>query len=417
MKRETSDLEYKREPSKTYLKTVSAYANYGTGQILFGVDDEGNTVGLNDPKKACLSIEHAINDSMTPVPRFTLALDDETKTVTLTVFEGDSKPYLYKGKAYRRSDSSTVEVDRAEYRRLVLKGSNTTFDALESAHQSLSFNTLSAALIDKLGIKALDNSALVSLELKKADGGYTNAAALLADENSFFGIDIARFGDSINVILFRRTLERQSVLRQLSGTMSVFDDYYTYEEIIGFERVKKESVPREAFREAVANALVHRRWDVNESIAIRMFPDRIEVTSPGGLPNGMSEEAYLSGGPSIARNPILANLFFRLGYIERFGTGIPRIIESYADRAASPRFRIDSSCITVILPTDEAGALSTEERAILRAVPQGALMTRKEIEHAVGTSKDKTIRLINGLVEKGFIGKTGSGRATKYHRC
>ena len=199
--------------------------------------------------------------------------------------------------------------------------------------------------------------------------------------------------------------------------MTVFDDYYTYEEIIGFERVKKESVPRQAFREAVANALVHRRWDVNGSIAIRMFPDRIEVTSPGGLPDGMSEEAYLSGGPSIARNPILANLFFRLGYIERFGTGVPRIIDSYADRAASPGFRIDSSCITVILPTDEAGTLSTEERAILRAVPRGALMTRKEIERAAGTSRDKAIRLINSLVEKGVIGKTGSGRATKYHRC
>ena len=79
--------------------------------------------------------------------------------------------------------------------------------------------------------------------------------------------------------------------------------------------VSLELVPREAYREAIANALVHRCWDVNASINVRMFPDRIEVTSPGGLPDGITEEMYLAGGPFVARNPILANVFFRLGHI------------------------------------------------------------------------------------------------------
>ena len=99
--------------------------------------------------------------------------------------------------------------------------------------------------------------------------------------------------------------------------------------------VSLELVPREAFREAIANALVHRCWDVNASINVRMFPDRIEVTSPGGLPDGITEEMYLAGGPSVARNPILANVFFRLGHIERFRTGIPRIIEASIFRPLS----------------------------------------------------------------------------------
>lgn len=97
--RETSNLECKRQLSKTYLKTVSAFANYGTGKIVFGVDDDGISVGLDDPDDACLRIENAINDSLNPVPHFTLEITEDD-AVILTVCEGSAKPYLCHGKAY-----------------------------------------------------------------------------------------------------------------------------------------------------------------------------------------------------------------------------------------------------------------------------------------------------------------------------
>ena len=149
--RESSTLEFKREPSKTFLKTVSAFANYGTGKIVFGADDDGKPIGLDDPKATCLNIENAINDALSPVPRYTLDIDDDAKTVTLTVYEGKSKPYLASGKAYRRTDTSTVEVSRLEYNRLALSGMNIFFDALESQDQNLSFDRLEKDLIEKMG--------------------------------------------------------------------------------------------------------------------------------------------------------------------------------------------------------------------------------------------------------------------------
>ena len=100
------------------------------------------------------------------------------------------------------------------------------------------------------------------------------------------GIDIARFGGSINIIHSRHTFESTSVLEQMQRTLEVFDTYYAYEEIVGFERITKTLVPREAFREAIANALVHRCWNVRANIKVGMFADRIEITSPGGLPAG-----------------------------------------------------------------------------------------------------------------------------------
>ena len=414
--RETATLEFKQQLSKSYLKTVSAYANYGTGKIIFGIADDGTPVGLADPQDTCLRIEHAINDSIDPVPRFELAIEGDTRTVTLTVHEGPDKPYLSSGRAYRRTDTSTVEVSRLEYGRLVLTGEHVSFDALVAKEQDLAFGHLEKELASKLGLKHLDQNSLISLELMTPSGEYCNAAALLADSNHFPGIDIARFGESINIINARHTFEHMSVLEQMQRTLEVFDTYYAYEEIVGFERIAKTLVPREAFREAIANALVHRCWDVRANIKVGMFADRIEITSPGGLPAGITEELYLAGGPSVARNPILANVFFRLGHIERFGTGIPRILDEYAHETVSPSFALRDSSITVMLPVTVLENVTLDEEAILAVLAKGSALTRSQISEKTQLSKSKAIRTLNALVEKGLVTKVGEGRSVRYER-
>lgn len=414
--RETATLEFKQQLSKSYLKTVSAYANYGTGKIIFGIADDGTPVGLADPQDTCLRIEHAINDSIDPVPRFELAIEGDTRTVTLTVHEGPDKPYLSSGRAYRRTDTSTVEVSRLEYGRLVLTGEHVSFDALVAKEQDLAFGHLEKELASKLGLKPLDQNSLISLELITPSGEYCNAAALLADSNHFPGIDIARFGESINIINARHTFEHMSVLEQMQRTLEVFDTYYAYEEIVGFERIAKTLVPREAFREAIANALVHRCWDVRANIKVGMFADRIEITSPGGLPAGITEELYLAGGPSVARNPILANVFFRLGHIERFGTGIPRILDEYAHETVSPSFALRDSSITVMLPVTVLENVTLDEEAILAVLAKGSALTRSQISEKTQLSKSKAIRTLNALVEKGLVTKVGEGRSVRYER-
>lgn len=414
--RETATLEFKQQLSKSYLKTVSAYANYGTGKIIFGIADDGTPVGLADPQDTCLRIEHAINDSIDPVPRFELAIEEDARTVTLTVHEGPDKPYLSSGRAYRRTDTSTVEVSRLEYGRLVLTGEHVSFDALVAKEQDLAFGHLEKELASKLGLKPLDQNSLISLELMTPSGEYCNAAALLADSNHFPGIDIARFGESINIINARHTFEHMSVLEQMQRTLEVFDTYYAYEEIVGFERIAKTLVPREAFREAIANALVHRCWDVRANIKVGMFADRIEITSPGGLPAGITEELYLAGGPSVARNPILANVFFRLGHIERFGTGIPRILDEYAHETVSPSFALRDSSITVMLPVTALENVTLDEEAILAVLAKGSALTRSQISEKTQLSKSKAIRTLNALVEKGLVTKVGEGRSVRYER-
>ena len=181
------------------------------------------------------------------------------------------------------------------------------------------------------------------------------------------------------------------------------------------ERKSVDKIPEKAFREAVANALVHRMWDILASIKISMYPDKIEISSPGGLPAGLSEDEYLNGQISLLRNPVIGNVFFRLKYIEKFGTGIMRINYAYKNILVKPEYRIFSNSIRIILPVIKSDyKLNEAEKRLINILTDSGSMTRNEVEKAAEMEKSKTIRILNGLIDKNIIQKKGMGRATKY---
>ena len=413
--RETKSLEFKESVTNTFLKTVSAYANYGTGIIRFGIKDNGAIVGIDNPKEACLSIENKINDSITPIPNFSLDIDETTNVITLTVEKGKDTPYFYNGKSYRRSDSASIPVDPIELKRLVLEGENLSFDSLVSKHQDLQFTVLEDACKSIMGISALTRDLLITLELYRMNEGYTIAGELLADENSFPGIDMARFGESISVFLERNTIEHTSLLNYYNEALIMYRRYYQYSEIKGSSRNQYERIPETAFREAIANALVHRAWDIPAHTKISMFDDYIEIVSPGGLPKGLGESQYLEGQISILRNPIIGNVFFRLDIIERYGTGIQRIQEAYRNSVIKPQFDISENSIRIILPVIEQNLdkLTTDEKKIYDILQFKALPSRKLVEYT-GFGKTKVLQIVNKLVNSGFLRKQGIGRGTTY---
>lgn len=413
--REGKAMEFKADLSNSFLKTVSAYANYGTGTIQFGINDDGTIVGVENPDKKCLDIENKINDNISPKPDFSLSINRKTSVISLIVNEGTDKPYLYKGKAYKRNDTSTVEIDRLALNRLILLGTGKYYDQLPSGKNELSFSILEQELKVKLGIKAISSDILKTLSLYSDQDGYNHAAELIADKNEHPGIDVVRFGASINEILDREQYVNVSILSQYHYAVEIYKKYYQYEKIEGIERKQKQIVPEMAFREAVANAIIHRTWDILANIRIAMYSDRIEIMSPGGLPLGISESDYRQGYVSVLRNPILAGLFFRLGFIEMFGTGVKRILEEYKKNNVKPRFEITDNAVVVILPSIETvTATTSDENKIIEVLKGGRLLSRSEIAILSGFSRDKAIRLVNSLVVKKSITKIGAGRSTKY---
>lgn len=146
-------------------------------------------------------------------------------------------------------------------------------------------------------------------------------------------------------------------------TLDVFRDYYRYEVIQGAERKNVERIPEAAFREAIANALIHRVWDVESQIRVLMFDDRIEIISPGGLPSGITEEEYLSG-----KLPVF----------------------------------------------EENMNLTEDERTVYKILSRTVLKSISEIAPYVSFGKSKTIQILKDLIQKGIVTDEGKGRGTKY---
>ena len=413
--RETRILEFKETITNTFLKTVSAFSNYDGGEIFFGVDDDGNIKGLSDVKQACLDIENKINDSISPQPNYTLEIQNNEQTIKLSVKSGLQKPYLYKSKAYKRNDTATIEVDTLEFSRLVLEGKNIRFEELPCKDQELSFEILQSNLKEKIQIETFNKDTLKTLNLYDDANGFNNAAGLLADKNHFPGIDIVKFGENISIIQKRITFENTSVLGIYEKALSVFRDYYQYEVIQGADRKMVEKIPEAAFREAIANALIHRVWDVDSQIRVSMFDDRTEVVSPGGLPSGITEDEYLSGKLSVLRNRNLANVFYRLGFVEIFGTGITRIKQIYSEASVKPSFEVSENAIQIVLPIYEENAnLTEDEKVVYKLLSKNMLKSMSEIAPYISFGKSKTTKLLKDMEQKGVIAIEGKGKGTKY---
>lgn len=166
----------------------------------------------------------------------------------------------------------------------------------------------------------------------------------------------------------------------------------------------------------MANAIVHRVWDINSYIQISMYDDRIEINSPGGLPEGLSKEEYLYGNISVLRNPIIASVFYRLDLIEKFGTGIMRINNDYMDGIIKPGFEISTNYIKIILPVKEMNKLNlSEDEIIIYNIMKAEIeLTRAELDKKSGFDKSKTLRILNNLIDKNMIQKLGRGPGTTY---
>lgn len=306
-------------------------------------------------------------------------------------------------------------MDTLEFSRLILDGKNIRFEELPCKDQELSFEVLHRKLKESIQIETFNQDTLKTLNLYDNVNGFNNAAGLLADKNHFPGIDIVKFGENISIIQKRITFENISVLDAYEKAIAVFRDYYQYEVIQGADRKKMEKIPEAAFREAIANALIHRVWDVNSQIRVSMFDDSVEVVSPGGLPSGITAEEYLSGKLSVLRNRNLANVFYRLGFVEIFGTGITRIKQLYEEGLIKPDFEVSENAIRIVLPLFESNVnLSEDEKAVYKILSKTMLKPISEIAPYVSFGKSKTTQLLKDMGKKGVILIEGKGRGTKY---
>lgn len=413
--KETKYLQFFESFNEDFLMSVSAFSNYEGGTIKFGIAKSGEIVGMNNIDEIIPLIESLIENNIVPKPSYKFRSDYKRKVLSLIIEEGSYKPYLYNNDAYKRNDFKTYKVNEVELNRLKLEGLSLNFDAQEIIDKNLTFEVFKDKLDLFLNIN-LSDDLLKVLGLITINDKYTNAASIISDNNNFPGVEITKYGRSQNEINEFEVISNKSIFILFDEVYKFYQRYYQYQ-LIDSKTSRKifELVPEEAFKEAFANALIHRSWDENSSIKVEMFEDKITIYSPGGLLNGVSKEDYLNGKTSKLRNPILAYVFYRLRYIDLFGNGISKIKELYKDMHVKPYFEVNEDSIIVTLPVvDKKVPLTKDEGKILDYLNKGNIASSSELASITGYSKNKVVRIVNSLLIKNYIESIGNGRGIKY---
>ena len=443
---ETTDYDKKlaleEKKPKSWCKSISAFANCFGGKLIFGVSNDSELVGLADAEGDAEKISESIKIHLNPIPEFKLSFEkDEDKTfVIVEVMKGQQTPYYYEGDgqlvAFMRIGNESVPATPSQLRELVLRGSGESYDSLKSRYDfdNMSFTKLKSVYKQRTG-NTFEDTDYESFGLIDEKGNLTNAGALLADESP--------------VRHSRLFCTRWNGLNKSGGTVDALDDAeYTGSVISLIEngeafikrnakkmwkktpnsRIEMPEYVERSYHEALVNALAHRDYLVNGSeVHIDIYDDRMEIYSPGGMPDGsLIQERDPLSVPSTRRNPVLADVFNRLGYMERKGSGFEKIISGYEfqvnySEEKKPSFRSDRYQFTVIMPNLNYGVenigisdVNSDVNLwsqIKEAINENPKVTQRELVGKLGVSFRQIQQNMAEMVSTGEILRIGSNRS------
>ena len=452
---EDGKTEFKREWTESIRKTVIAFANTEGGMLWVGVDDDGNAVGIDDADGLMLRIYNMVRDSIQPDLSMFVNCEraerDGKMVLRVEVQRGTDRPYFAKAAGLRpegvfvRQGAASVPASETRIRDMLREDRADSFESCRSFLQELTFEALSAAFRKrKIPFGAAQET---TLGIRRPDGLFTNLAFLLSDQCRQT-IKLAAFKGDVKETFRDRREPEGSLLVQLDAALEFLRKWNDVQsEIRGFERVDSPDYDDEVIREALLNAVIHRDYSRQDSTLASVFSDRIEIVSIGGVVPGYDPVDLIDGGVSALRNRALADVFARLGYIEAFGTGIPKIRRSYAGIDPGPSFTFLPHAFRVVLPnrnvaressdgydpgkfsprpivretadvkyeaSRSASAATPREKDILALLRQKGTVTRKEVQETTGVSLATVLRDLEALLMARRIVKVGSGRNTRY---
>ena len=399
---EASHVDYKErleeKKPRSWLKSVSAFANTEGGHLIFGVKNEPReVVGLENPQAVVSRLTELIKVRIDPTPRYRVReVEIEGKScVDLEVQNGPAYPYYYafdgSHTAYVRHGDQSEEATSRELNELILQGMNQTFDALPSSYRvgDVSF-TLLAATFKNLKKEDFDlEKDLPSAGLVTDDGQITNGGLLLCDQGVLKQSRIfctrwkGNYKGSIEEdALDDKEFQGASLITLLQNAEDfVRNNSKNPWSIRGMTREERSDYPYKAVREVLVNALIHRNYQIlGSEIHVEVFDDRLEITSPGGMMNGRRvQDMDIRHIPSMRRNQVISDVFSRLGFMERRGSGIDRILNSYVEVAQKPTFYSDSDFFIVTLPNRSVATPAQVSMESVEAQPAKVSTSSKKV--------------------------------------
>ena len=451
---ESETLEFKETTGtrREAAMTVCAFLNHRGGQVLFGVAQDGVVVGQQVG-------EHTIEELSAEVGRIEppafptverVLVGGGRDVIVVSTAQGPSRPYTYRGSAYRRVGNTTLAMSADEYNRMLFERMHSEQRWENQPAAGWSVDDLDVAEIRRTVSEAVRRGRLeepVSGEPSDMlrglgllrDGVLFRAAAVLFGSTErlefempqcllrvarFRGADRMEFLDNrqFNGNAFTLLANAERFLRDTLPIAGRFEQDR-------FERIDEPLYPPLATREALANALCHRDYSIGGgSVGIAVYDDRLEVTSSGSLHFGLTPEKLFSPHESRPWNPLIARTFYRRGIIEEWGSGTLKM----ADLASSsglpvPEIEDDGGAVTVrfrhslFVPQPEGSEARPAQRweevlALLNSAEDG--LTRGEIRTRLGpgVSERQVRRALEELKTRGLVMSPGRGRSGRWKR-
>ena len=419
---ESERLELKVQYTTEIKKEIVAFLNSDGGTLIIGVDDNGKVIGIENAKDIIERISLMIHETIKPDASLICSAgeyEEEGKTIVkVAVGRGVKKPYYIYEKGlkpsgvYLRINNTSQQASEYAIKQMIIASEEKSFEALPSVQQDLTFDYLESVF--KRAELELKQKTLGLLD---ANGSYTNLALLLSDQCPF-SVKAAVFdSDDKSRFLDRKEFEG-SLIRQA-------DEIYEYlklnnktrGEYNGLRREDKTEYNQLVLREGLLNAITHRDYSLNGSILISIYKNRIEYVSIGGLVSGMTY-ADMMLGVSRSRNEKLANVFFKLKYVEAYGTGIEKIQGDYEHTGLEPRFEVSDNGFLLVLPNknymEKAKEIRTDKEVVYDFIVRCGRATRAQVQEELGFKLTKTRNILLQLEQEGKIERRGNGKGIFY---
>ena len=421
MNPETNRIEYKQELIDDLEKEVVAFLNYQEGGIIYiGIDKKGKAVGVSDIDGDMLKIKDRLKNNITPscMGLFDVSAKtiDSKNVIKITLASGTEKPYYIK-KLGMSEKGTFVRIGTAAepmpikmIESLFAKRTRNSIGKIKFPNQNLTFEQLK--IYYESSVKMLNQQFAPNLELLTEEGLYNYVAYLLADTNGI-SVKVAKYDGLDRVDLIENN--EYGYCSLIKATKQVLDkigvENKTLAKITPKERKETRLWNPVALREAVINAIVHNDYTLEVPPKFEFFDDRIEITSFGSLPQGMTEKEFFEGY-SVPRNKELMRVFRDLDLVEHLGSGVPRILKNYGKEC----FKFTENFLRMIFPatTQDTAQVTAQDTAQVTAQVKELIeilskeMDRQEIQDMLGLSHREHFRLkyLKPALEQGFIEMT-----------
>ena len=411
---ETQNIEFKESWQDNYLKTICAFANASGGRLDIGKNDKGEIVGLSDIKKLMEYIPNKIKNSMAIVTDITLQIVDEKQYISIKV-NAYPFPISYRGVYYIRSGSTTLELTGNALDEFILRSKGKTWDGVpvpkityddfeKDAFKAFRRKAKASGRLTAEDLEINDEELLENLHL--TEGNYLKRAALLVfhqnPEKWVPGayLKLGYFANAADLI-FQDEIHGPLITMADKAEELVYSKYFkgiiSYD---GLQRIETFPIPRQAFREAILNAIIHRDYSTGNPIHIHIYPDEVLIYNDGKLPDSWTIDDLFLKHTSKPYNPFIAGAFFRSGQIESWGRGIEKITNACNDWGMpKPFYRVKGNDVMIGFHIEdiyrENAGLEGIEREKYEIKHEKKYEIKYGIKYEINQSQNKILNLLN----------------------